>query len=122
MTDDAGKVAGSPWRNDGVTTTRTCPICGRSFEPSGRRRHCSDPCRQAAWRRRHAAQVPEPPVPPKGRRREMTVYACDGCGAREVGVQRCEDCNSWMRAVGVGGHCPCCGDAVAITELLEGGA
>jgi hypothetical protein len=113
-------LAGPPSRNDDVTT-RTCSICGRYFEPSGRRRHCSDACRQAAWRRRHAQQVPEPPVPPKGRRREMTVYACDSCGAREIGVQRCDDCRSFMRAVGVGGYCPCCGDPVAISELMKGG-
>ena len=51
----------------------------------------------------------------------MTVYECDNCGARELGSQPCGDCNSWMRVVGVGGNCPGCGDAVAISELLEGG-
>ena len=79
MADDA------PSRDDGVTTGRNCAACDRPFEPSGRRRHCSDACRQKAWRRRHGAEVPEVPVP-KGRKREMTVYECDGCGARELGI------------------------------------
>ena len=117
-----------PSRNDGVTTqqapatTSTCSSCGRSFEMSGRRRHCSDACRQAAWRRRHEAEVPQAPAPPKGRKREMTIYECESCGGRELGVQRCEVCNSWMRAVGVGNNCPCCGEVVSIDELMEGGS
>lgn len=114
-------------RNDGVTirlataATRSCQSCGRSFEPSGRRRHCSDACRQAAWRRRRALEVATPPVPPKGRKREMTVYECESCGGRELGLQRCGACNSWMRAVGVGNNCPSCGEVVSIAELMEGG-
>jgi hypothetical protein len=78
-------LAGPLSRNDNVTT-RSCSICGRYFELSGRRRHCSGACRQATWRRRQAQQVPEPPVPLKGRRRDMTVSACDSCGTREIGV------------------------------------
>lgn len=101
--------------NDGVTIperippTKTCPACGGTFQPSGRRRHCSDACRQAAWRRRQAAwrrrQAPkttEVPIPPRGQKRSMTVYECEHCASRELGVQRCEECNSWRRAVGVG--------------------
>jgi hypothetical protein len=108
-------------RNDGVTTTRACPVCARTFQANGRRLHCSDACRQAAWRRRHALKAPQPPVPAKGRRREMTVYACDSCDTRALGTQRCDDCNSWMRAVGVGGLCPCCDEPVTVAELTEGG-
>jgi hypothetical protein len=114
-------------RNDGVTirqptaTTKTCPSCARTFEPSGRRRHCSDACRQAAWRRRHAPELPKTPVPLKGRKREMTVYECDSCGGRELGVQRCEACNSWMRAVGIGNNSPCCGEPYSIGEFMEEG-
>src|SRR5580658_7636104 len=102
--------------------TMACPVCGSPFEPRGRRRHCSDACRAAAWRRRHAPEAPlPPPLPPKGRRRAMTVYTCDGCDARALGEQRCDECNTWMRAVGVGGLCPCCDAPVAVTELTEGG-
>ena len=50
-----------PSRNDGVTmigmTSAVRPACGRGFAPRGRRRFCSDACRQAAWRHRHASPV-----------------------------------------------------------------
>jgi hypothetical protein len=48
----------------------------------------------------------------------MTVYECERCGGRELGVQRCEACNLWMRAVGIGNNCPSCGDVVSINELM----
>ena len=40
-------------RNDGLTIA--CPVCGGAFRQVGRRRYCSDTCRQAAWRQRHPA-------------------------------------------------------------------
>jgi hypothetical protein len=111
----------TPLRNDSVTMMINCAYCGRPFKPSGRRRHCSDACRVAAWRRRHAQPVAPAPLPPKGHRREVTVYECGDCGERSLGSQRCESCNRWMRAIGVGGSCPACDAPVAITELTEGG-
>ena len=117
----------NPLSNDGVTIpertppTKTCPACGGTFQPSGRRRHCSDSCRQAAWRRRQAPKATEVPIPPRGQKRSMTVYECEHCASRELGEQRCEECNSWRRAVGVGGDCPSCGEAISIQELIEGG-
>jgi hypothetical protein len=113
-------AAEPPSRNDGVTI-RSCPTCGQDFERSGRRRHCSDACRQAAWRRRHAPLPPEPPVPPKGAKRAVTVYICDNCGTRTLGAQRCDTCNTFMRAAGLGGPCPCCDEPIAVAELLQGG-
>ena len=107
----------TPWRNDSVTTT-PCPVCGQFFEAKGRRRHCSDACRVAAWRRRHATPAAPVPLPPKGRRRAVTVYQCGACGERALGSQRCEDCNRWMRAIGVGGCCPNCDIPISIPELL----
>ena len=112
--------AETPSRNDGVTI-RACPVCGHGFEPSGRRRHCSDACRQAAWRRRHTPAPPEPPVPPKGTKRAVTVYVCDNCDARSLGDQYCPDCHTFMRAAGIGGLCPCCDEPITLSELLEGG-
>jgi predicted amidophosphoribosyltransferase len=112
-------VADAPSHNDGVTMM-TCLACGNDFKASGRRLHCSDACRQAAFRRRHAVALPAVSVPPKGRKREMTVYECGSCGARELGLQRCESCNSWMSAVGVGNNCPGCGEPFSVTEFMEG--
>jgi hypothetical protein len=117
--DNASASAGSPSRDDGVTT-RTCPACGRPFAPSGRRRHCSDACRQAAWRRRHAPPAPPPPVPPPGRKRAITACECSLCGARALGTQRCQDCHTFMTAVGIGGLCPGCDEPVAASELTTG--
>lgn len=114
-------TAETPSRNDSVTMMMTCATCGRPFQPSGRRRHCSDACRVAAWRRRHAQPVVQAPLPPKGHRRDVTIYECDECGERALGSQRCESCNRWMRAVGIGGSCPICDAPIAITELSEGG-
>lgn len=113
-------AADIPSRNDTVTTI-TCPVCGRTFPPSGRRRHCSDACRQAAWRRRRTITTDTPPPPPKNHRRAVTVYQCPNCDARVLGRQRCDDCNTFMRALGTGGQCPCCDEAISIRELTQGG-
>jgi len=108
-------------RNDTDMTTPTCPACGTPFVPSGRRRYCSDACRQTAWRRRHQPNTPQPPVPPKGQRKAMTVYQCPTCDTRALGQQRCDDCNTWTEAVGIGGLCPCCDEPITVTELTPGG-
>ena len=47
-------------RND--TATTVCGQCGASFTAVGRRRWCSDACRQSAWRRRRAAPRPTQPA------------------------------------------------------------
>jgi hypothetical protein len=117
--DQAPDSAQSPSRDDGVTT-RTCPACGQAFTPSGRRRHCSDACRQAAWRRRHAPAAPPPLLPPPGRKRASTIYECGQCGTRALGTQRCDDCHTFMTAAGIGGLCPCCDEPVTINELITG--
>jgi hypothetical protein len=100
----------NPVRNDDATMA--CAACGAAFVRSGRRRHCSDACRQAAWRRR--SQAPVAPLVAK----PGTVYQCPTCEARYLGEQRCEDCNSWARRLGPSGPCPSCEEAIAITELL----
>ena len=114
------EFADPPSRNDGVTI-RTCPVCQNNYPPSGRRRYCSDACRVAAWRARHQTAAPQPPVPPKGRKRAMTVYLCPDCDTRALGQQYCPDCYTFMRAQGIGGECPCCSEPITITELMEGG-
>ncbi len=57
---------------------------------------------------------------PKGQpRKPMTVYACEGCGLRAVGEQRCEECQIFMRRVGLGGTCPNCEEPISVNELLD---
>jgi hypothetical protein len=48
----------------------------------------------------------------------MTVYECDACGERAVGVQRCDGCSTFMRRVGLGGACPGRDEAITVSELL----
>jgi hypothetical protein len=107
----------TPPRDDGVTTRR-CPACGQPFTPAGRRRWCSDACKQAAWRRSRTPAAPVPPVPAPGRKRDSTVYECGSCGSRALGRQRCDDCGTFMAAAGTGGLCPHCDEPVTIAELI----
>lgn len=107
-----------PSRDDDATMI--CPVDGRAFFASGRRRYCSDRCRRTAWARRR--QPPPTPVvvpAPAGPRRPLTVYECDACGIRAIGRQRCDDCGAFMRRLGLGGICPCCDEPIAAAELVE---
>jgi hypothetical protein len=109
----------APSRNDGVTMR--CGVCGRGFRPAGRRRYCSDACRQAAFRRRRPpSPVPLPSVAPGTARssRSVTVYECPACEARYVGEQRCAECGVFCRRIGPGGHCPHCDEPVAVADLI----
>jgi predicted nucleic acid-binding Zn ribbon protein len=110
------KGAATPSRHDGVTMP--CPLCGRPFLPQGRRRWCSDACRVAAHRRRQAAAVRAVSLPPRRPRRPLSVYECDACGGRAVGSQRCEECGTFMRRAGLGGHCVHCDEPLTVAELL----
>ncbi len=112
----------TPSRNDSVTMMSVaCPVCGRAFRPVGRRRFCSDACRQAAFRRRHpGVPRPVPPVPGRAARpaRPVTVYECPSCGARLLGEQRCAECHVFCRRIGPGGPCPHCDEPVAVADLF----
>ncbi len=122
MTDPpTGTTAGGifPSRNDGITIARAiCSVCGSPFHPTGRRRYCSDACRQAAWRHRHLGPKDELP-PPNGVPRSGTVYECPSCGSRYLGEQRCPDCHIFCRRVGPGGRCPHCDEVVAVADLVS---
>ena len=100
-----------------IPVTMTCPVCGDLFTPIGRQRSCTDACRAAAYRGRKAAARPVVVIPTAPRRVALTVYECDICGARAVGEQRCADCSTFMRRLGVGGACPHCEEPVTVAEL-----
>ena len=51
--------------------------------------------------------------------RSSTVYACDTCGTRSLGQQRCEEFGTFMRRLGPGGQCPNCEEALGITDLVD---
>ena len=99
-------------RND---TAVSCPVCGQLFTPAGRRRWCSDACRQAAWRRRQPRTPAELASARPGK--DATVYECPGCGERYLGQQRCEECGIFCARIGAGGACPHCDGPVAVTDL-----
>jgi predicted nucleic acid-binding Zn ribbon protein len=114
--DDSGTIEGGTTR-----PVRRCAGCGRAFVPTGRQRHCSSACRKRVFRARrrttaHAVGVATA-APARRTRREHTVYECTDCGNRQLGVQRCEDCGRFGRAVGLGGTCPGCADPVTLTDL-----
>jgi hypothetical protein len=106
-------------RNDSRDDTVACPACGQPFTRAGRRRWCSDACRQAAWRRRHHARGPAPAALPSSQpaSRDATIYQCPDCDQRYLGQQRCEDCGTFCRRIGPGGPCPHCDEPVAINDL-----
>jgi len=99
------------------SVTMNCPVCQRPFAPVGRQRYCSDACRAAGYRRRRDAGPVPVTVPTAQPRRLITVYECDGCGARAVGEQRCDECRTFMRRVGIGGCCPSCEEPISVEEL-----
>lgn len=105
-----------PSRDDSAMTR--CPLCRARFTPTGRQRYCSTPCRKTAFRRRHA-NPPTVVVPAARPRRQITIYECPDCGQRLLGEQRCADCATFARRVGLGGACPDCDAPVAIDDLLE---
>ena len=108
----------TPSRDDAVTTMR-CPACDQPLhQRQGRQRYCSPACRQAAYRRRHAA-MPSPP-PAAGSRRSTGIYQCDDCEQRYHGHQWCEDCQRPCRRIGTGGSCPECDSPITMDELLAG--
>jgi hypothetical protein len=91
-----------------------CLRCGVAFVASGRRRYCSDACKQADWRARHGGADPAPraAVPPAA-----VVYECPECEQRYLGVRRCDDCGLFCRRLGPGGLCPHCDEPVAHADL-----
>jgi predicted RNA-binding Zn-ribbon protein involved in translation (DUF1610 family) len=114
-------AAAAPSRDDGETMApaRRCAGCGSSFAPTGRAVHCSNACRKRVFRaRRRKAEAAAPvAAPPVGSRREHTVYECPQCGQRQLAVQRCTDCGRFGRALGFGGQCPACGEALTLADL-----
>jgi hypothetical protein len=117
--------AAFPSRDEGGTIrpARRCAGCGQAFVATGRQRHCSSACRKRVFRARHHTALPEHAVgvataaAARRTRREHTVYECPDCGTRQLGVQRCEDCGRFGRALGLGGTCPGCADPVTLTDL-----
>src|SRR6266851_1357577 len=138
LTAPADLAAATPSRNDRRNdTAATCPACGQPFTPAGRRRWCSDACRQAAWRRRHPAPGPAAAglshssrnTQAHERRYDVVLYltwtkqpqrgqADPLVRLLKIGRQRCQDCGTFCRRIGPGGPCPHCDEPIAIKDLI----
>jgi hypothetical protein len=100
-----------------------CLLCGGPLT-STRARYCTRACQQHSYRLRHASTST---VDMTGARKALqrrkalvahTVYECGGCGERLVGERRCEHCNVFCRALGLGGSCAECDAPILLDELL----
>lgn len=107
-------------RDDNETTTSTaalvCPVCQRPFHPVRRQLYCCPACRKTAFRRRHTTAT-IPTFPAASPRRTVTLYQCPSCEQRQVGQQRCPDCNTFGQALGMAGTCPHCDGLIAAADL-----
>lgn len=92
----------------------SCGWCATSFAPSGRRRFCSDACKQAHWRARQTSPAPAHTAVPHP---DTTIYECPSCEQRYLGTRRCPDCQQFCRRIGPGGLCPHCDEPVAHVDL-----
>ena len=70
----------------------------------------------AAHRARRAGPVGEPLLAPAAP--ALIVYECPECEERLLGERRCPECNLFCRSLGPGGECPCCGEPLAISDLI----
>jgi hypothetical protein len=107
----------TPSRDD--PATMTCPVCQTSFTPNARQQYCSTPCRKTAFRRRHQHPPTTVVVPTARPQRQITIYECASCGERLLGEQRCHQCSSFTRRIGIGGPCPHCDEPVSLADLFD---
>jgi hypothetical protein len=106
-----------------VISTRSCLSCGAALSPS-QQRYCTRACQQQAYRLRH--HQPSRPdlatLQTELKRRKLltehTVYECLKCETRTIGQQRCADCNTFARVLGIGGPCPDCDAVLLLSDLL----
>jgi hypothetical protein len=102
-----------------------CLVCGKDT-PSSRAKYCGRAHQQQSYRLRHQTVTTDLTRVRKALQRrkalvDHTIYECSGCGERFVGVRRCESCNLFCAALGVGGSCPECDAPVLIDDLLGEG-
>ncbi len=103
-----------------------CWLCGRPL-PSARARYCTRACQQHSYRLRHTTTTTTAAVDLTSERKALqrrkalvahTIYECSGCGERFVGERRCETCNVFCRALGLGGSCAECDAPILLDDLL----
>jgi hypothetical protein len=111
-----------PMREGSRDAMRGCLMCGGP-RPSTRARYCTRACQQRSYRLRHQPPTTDLTSARKilQRRKALvahTIYECGRCGERVLGERRCDNCNLFARAVGVGGSCPECDSPILLEDLL----
>ena len=108
-----------------ASASSTCLVCGAALS-TRQQRYCTRACQQHAYRARHQQPVPldllrlRAELQRQRRLLEHTVYECPTCQTRTVGEQRCAECNTFTRRIGLGGNCPECDAVILITNLIDG--
>lgn len=106
-----------------LVTPSTCLVCGSALTPT-QQRYCTRACQQQAYRLRHQRTARRDltqlrtDLQHRRQLRTYTIYECPTCETRSVGDQRCADCNTFTRAVGLGGNCPECDAVVLLSDLI----
>jgi hypothetical protein len=115
----------TPMREGSRDGQAGCLVCGKDT-PSTRAKYCGRAHQQRSYRLRHQTPTADLTLVRKGLQRrkalvDHTIYECSSCGQRFVGVRRCESCNLFARALGLGGVCPECDSPVLVNDLLGEG-
>jgi len=102
-----------------------CLLCGEDV-PSTRAKYCTRACQQRSYRLRHQLPMVEVTGVRKALQRRKalvahTIYECGQCGERFVGERRCQSCNVFCRALGLGGVCQECDTPILLDDLLGEG-
>jgi hypothetical protein len=106
-----------------ASSSPTCLVCGVALS-TPQQRYCTRACQQHAYRLRHQrpAHLDLPLLRAKLKRQQTllqhTVYECPTCDTRAIGEQRCAECNTFTRRIGLGGSCPECDTVILLTDLI----
>ena len=103
----------------------TCVVCGAALS-TRQQRYCTRACQQHAYRARHQLPVSldllrlRAELQRQRRLLQHTVYECPTCQTRVLGEQRCAECNTFTRRIGLGGNCLECDAVILLTDLTDG--
>ena len=106
-----------------ASSSLTCLVCGTPLSPP-QQRYCTRACQQHAYRlRRQPPARLDPPLVRADLKRQHsllqhTVYECLTCETRALGEQRCAECNTFTRRIGLGGSCPECDAVILLIDLI----
>lgn len=108
-----------------ASSSSTCLVCGAGLS-TRQQRYCTRACQQHAYRARHQQPVPldllrlRTGLQQQRKLLAHTVYECPSCETRALGEQRCAECNTFTRRIGLGGNCPECDAVIVLAELIDG--